>query len=130
MTDRREVCMGFGDLAQMYIEQGWGREITKEEALAYLKQNEEEGLIFRPGNSQEMDFVCSCCYCCCGGIASLKKMPNPADFVLNIDWDYCKLVVGPKPSPTTSMNVFSWQSTIIISLPALAIIILKKRKNN
>jgi hypothetical protein len=32
MTDRREVCMGFGTLAQIYIENGWGREITKEQA--------------------------------------------------------------------------------------------------
>ena len=80
MTDRREVCMAFGDLAKMYIEQGWGREISKLEALEYLRQNEEEGLIFRPGNTQKMDFVCSCCYCCCGTIANLKNLPNPANF--------------------------------------------------
>ena len=80
MTKRREVCMGFGTLAKMYIEQGLGREISKQEALEYLRQNEEEGLIFRPGNTQKMDFICSCCYCCCGTIANLKSLPNPADF--------------------------------------------------
>ena len=80
MTDRREVCMGFGDMAGMYNEQGWGREITKEEALGYLKQNEDEGLIFQLNNSQEMNFVCSCCSCCCGGIIGLKSIPNPADY--------------------------------------------------
>lgn len=80
MTDRREVCMGFGEIAKMYLEQGWGREISKQEALQYLHRNEEEGLIFRPGNTQKMDFVCSCCYCCCGSIANLKSLPNPADF--------------------------------------------------
>lgn len=69
MTERREICMGFGDIARMYIEQGWGREITKDEALKFLIKNEQEGLIFQPGNSQRMDFICSCCYCCCGGIA-------------------------------------------------------------
>ncbi len=83
MTDRREVCMTFGNVAQIYIDSGFGREITKEEAIENLKQNEEEGLIFRPGNTQEMDFVCSCCYCCCGEVAGLKRIPNPADHVTN-----------------------------------------------
>jgi ferredoxin len=72
--------MGMGEVARLYIEQGWGREITKEEAVGYLKQNENDGLVFRVGNSQEMDFVCSCCSCCCGGIIGLKRIPNPADF--------------------------------------------------
>ncbi|MFW9780802.1 MAG: ATP-binding protein, partial [Candidatus Heimdallarchaeota archaeon] len=45
-------------------------------------------------NSQRMDFVCSCCYCCCGGITGLKKLPNPADFATSnyyaeIDEDLC-----------------------------------------
>ncbi|NHJ49494.1 MAG: 4Fe-4S dicluster domain-containing protein [Asgard group archaeon] len=79
MTDRREVCMSVGDSAYMYIENGWGKEITKEEALNYLKQNEKEGLIFQIGNTQEFDFVCSCCHCCCGDIGHLRKMPNPAE---------------------------------------------------
>jgi len=79
-TDRREICMGSGEMTRMYIELGWGREITKEEALGYLKQNEEEGLIFQVNNSQEMDFVCSCCSCCCGGLISLRHLPNPADY--------------------------------------------------
>ncbi|MHA2158465.1 MAG: ATP-binding protein [Candidatus Thorarchaeota archaeon] len=80
VTDHREVCMGSGEMTRRYNELGWGREITKEEALAYLKQNEEDGLIFQVNNSQEMDFVCSCCSCCCGGLVSLKSLPNPADY--------------------------------------------------
>jgi ferredoxin len=72
--------MGMGEVARLYNEQGYGREITKEEALGYLRQNEDEGLVFRVGNSQEMDFVCSCCACCCGGIVRLKRVPNPADY--------------------------------------------------
>jgi ferredoxin len=79
-TDRREVCMGTGEMSRRYNELGWGREITKEEALSYLKQNEEEGLIFQVNNSQEMDFVCSCCSCCCGGLVTLKSLPNPVDY--------------------------------------------------
>ncbi|MHA1126625.1 MAG: 4Fe-4S binding protein [Candidatus Heimdallarchaeota archaeon] len=80
VTDRREVCMATGDMAKLYNDQGYGREISKEEALEYLKKNEEEGLIFQLSNSQEMIFVCSCCACCCGGLVSLKQLPNPADY--------------------------------------------------
>lgn len=80
-TSRSEACMGFGHMAKSYIDAGWGREITREEALEVLKKNEEEGLIFQPGNSQKADFVCSCCSCCCGGLRNLKQLPNPADFV-------------------------------------------------
>ncbi|MFW9924824.1 MAG: 4Fe-4S binding protein [Candidatus Thorarchaeota archaeon] len=80
VTDRREVCLGVGDMAKLYNDQGYGREITKEEALQYLKQNEDEGLIFQLSNSQDMIFVCSCCTCCCSGLVSLKRIPNPADY--------------------------------------------------
>jgi len=93
-TDRREVCMGAGEMTRRYIELGWGREITKEEALVSLKQNEEEGLIFQVNNSQEMDYVCSCCSCCCEGLVTLKSLPNPADYVASnyramIDEELC-----------------------------------------
>ncbi|MFX0165692.1 MAG: 4Fe-4S binding protein [Promethearchaeota archaeon] len=93
-TSRLEACMGFGVMAQTYIDLGWGREISRQEALETLKKNEEEGLIFQPGNAQKIDFVCSCCSCCCGGLTSLKQLPNPADFVTSnyyaeIDPDLC-----------------------------------------
>ncbi|NHJ32568.1 MAG: 4Fe-4S ferredoxin [Asgard group archaeon] len=80
VTNRREVCLAMGEMGQLYVEQGYGSEITKEEALQYLKKNEEEGLIFQVSNSQEMIFVCSCCTCCCEGLAFLKRIPNPADY--------------------------------------------------
>ncbi|MFW9895391.1 MAG: 4Fe-4S binding protein [Candidatus Thorarchaeota archaeon] len=81
MTSHDKNCLGFGDMAQMYMAQGWGTEISKEETLRILQRNKEEGLILRPNNSQEIDFLCSCCYCCDGGISGLLKVPNPADIV-------------------------------------------------
>ncbi len=81
MTKHNDNCLGLGDMAQMYIDQGWGTQISKEETLEILHRNQEEGLIFRPSNSQKVDFICSCCYCCDGGISSLRNLPNPADFV-------------------------------------------------
>lgn len=94
VTSRMETCMGFGLPAQMYIDLGWAREISKAEALEILKKNEEEGLIFEPSNSQKADFICSCCGCCCESLESLKSIPNPAGIVstnyyANIDPDLC-----------------------------------------
>ncbi|MFX1253669.1 MAG: 4Fe-4S ferredoxin, partial [Promethearchaeota archaeon] len=33
MTSRREVCMAYGDAARIYIDLGWGRQITRQEAV-------------------------------------------------------------------------------------------------
>ena len=81
MTIHKDNCIAFGDMAQHYIDQELGTQISKEETLKILHQNQEEGLIFRPNNSQNIDFICSCCYCCDGGIAGLLKVPDPANYV-------------------------------------------------
>jgi len=93
-TSRLEVCMGFGDMAKMYIDMGWSRKINKEEAIDILKKNEEEGLIFQPSNSQNPDFICSCCGCCCEAIRAIKHFPNPGQIIstnyyAQIDPDQC-----------------------------------------
>ena len=49
--------MSFGDLADLYVEEGWGRKISKEEALEISSKNEEEGLVMMPGNAKEMQFM-------------------------------------------------------------------------
>ncbi|MFC2031322.1 4Fe-4S binding protein, partial [Chloroflexota bacterium] len=80
-TERREVCMSFGDLAELYIEEGWGRRISQEKAFEYARQNEEEGLVLMPGNEQEAAFMCACCGDCCGMLGMIKYLPSPADAV-------------------------------------------------
>jgi Pyruvate/2-oxoacid:ferredoxin oxidoreductase delta subunit len=79
LTDRREVCMSFGDLADLYVEEGWGRKISSEEALEFARQSEEEGLVLMPGNEQEATFICACCGDCCGMLSMLKFAPRPVD---------------------------------------------------
>jgi ferredoxin len=83
MTDHRDNCLGFGEMAQMYIDQGFGVKISKEEILQILERNREEGLILRPNNSQQIDFICSCCYCCDGAISSLLEMAEPGNYVIS-----------------------------------------------
>jgi electron transport complex protein RnfB len=80
-THRKETCMGFNRFAEQYIRSGWGRVITKEEALDIIQQNEKEGLILEPSNNQDIEFLCSCCSDCCGMMFLYKSIPRPADFI-------------------------------------------------
>jgi NAD-dependent dihydropyrimidine dehydrogenase PreA subunit len=81
LTERREVCMSFGDLAELYITEGWGRKMSREEAIEISHRNEEDGLVLMPGNAKEARFMCACCRDCCGMLSLLKFSPRPADAV-------------------------------------------------
>ena len=86
-TERREVCMSLGDLADLYVEEGWGRRISPQEALEIARRNEEEGLVLMPGNQQEATFMCACCSDCCSMLGMMKFVPRPADVVASNYFD-------------------------------------------
>jgi electron transport complex protein RnfB len=72
-----EACMSFGASADFYIENGIGREISKEEAKKILLKAEEDGLIHCSTNSAgNKTFICNCCGCCCKSMANLTKYGN------------------------------------------------------
>jgi len=72
-----EACMSFGPSADFYIENGIGREISKEEARKILLKAEEDGLIHCSTNSTgNKVFICNCCGCCCKSLANLTKYGN------------------------------------------------------
>jgi NAD-dependent dihydropyrimidine dehydrogenase PreA subunit/DNA-binding Lrp family transcriptional regulator len=89
-----ETCLSFGDGADFYRRNGWGRAITQEEALGILKQAQKAGLVVSPSNSQRASFICFCCGCCCAVLRSAKSHPKPADvvsssFTAQVDPDTC-----------------------------------------
>lgn len=89
-----ETCLSFGDGADFYRRNGWGRAITQEEALGILKQAQKAGLVVSPSNSQRASFICLCCGCCCAVLRSAKSHPKPADlvsspFTAQVDPDTC-----------------------------------------
>ena len=93
VTSRVETCMSFGDWAEHFIRLG-SKEITREEALDIIRQNEKDGLVLQPTNYQKLDFICSCCGCCCGVLKILKTLPNPAEnwahnFYAEVDTEMC-----------------------------------------
>jgi len=79
-TSRKETCMALGFWASSDVEFGRARQITKAEALEILKQNEEDGLVLQPNNTQKPEFICSCCGCCCGMLRMQSFMPRPLDY--------------------------------------------------
>jgi len=79
-TSRNETCLAFGDMAAWVLRRKHCREITRDEVLEILRQNEEDGLVLQPSNTRQPEFVCSCCGCCCGQLAYQKRLPRPVDF--------------------------------------------------
>ena len=79
-TSREETCLAFGDMAKMVLRRKHCREVTRDEVLAILRQNEEDGLVLQPANARQPEFVCSCCGCCCGMLSYQKLLPHPVDF--------------------------------------------------
>jgi Na+-translocating ferredoxin:NAD+ oxidoreductase subunit B len=79
-TSREETCLAFGDMAKMVLRRKHGREVTRDEVIAILEKNEEDGLVLQPANTRNPEFICSCCGCCCGMLSYQKHLPRPVDF--------------------------------------------------
>ncbi len=79
-SDIRETCLLLEESASMWLDRGYGRSITKGEALEVLEQAEAKGFILQPSNSQKPQFICCCCGCCCETLRSLKMFPRPAEY--------------------------------------------------
>ncbi|MEE8432821.1 MAG: 4Fe-4S ferredoxin, partial [Candidatus Desulfatibia sp.] len=80
ITDRKEICLAIGDMAQMALASNVGRKITRDEAMSIIEQNQKEGLVLQPSNTKIAEFICSCCGCCCGMLGLHKNLPKPLDF--------------------------------------------------
>ena len=89
-----ETCMAFDGAADYFVQDGRGRYITREDALAIILKAEETGLVLQPGISRAAGNLCMCCGCCCGVLRSLKMNPYPArmtssPFYAILDQDAC-----------------------------------------
>lgn len=80
VTHRKETCLAIGDIARTALMANIGREISRGEALAVLAENQKEGLVLQPSNTRSVDFICSCCGCCCGMLQVHQLLPRPNAF--------------------------------------------------
>jgi len=91
-----EVCLKFDDMAEYLIERGFGREITKAEALEIIKKSEEDGLVHFVDNAQgDVKHNCNCCGCCCWNVGPIRRRRIPRDlmiatyFIAELDEEAC-----------------------------------------
>ena len=90
-----EACMMFDMAADYYIENEFGREITKEEAKQILLKAEEDGLVHHSSNHLgQKIFICNCCGCCCKALGFITKHNHPdaiakSNYYAVVDEDSC-----------------------------------------
>ncbi len=91
----KDVCLFFGPSAKFIAERGFGRSISKEEALEVLDRAEKAGLIHCTSNtSKYIEFICNCCICHCGILQSIKNAARPSSraisgFIMTVDEEKC-----------------------------------------
>lgn len=70
-----EVCLHFDKLGHYIVENGMGREITRQEAEDILRQCAEAGLVHGLSNWEEgPDTLCNCCRDCCIFLEAFHKL--------------------------------------------------------
>ncbi|MHA1478156.1 MAG: DUF362 domain-containing protein [Promethearchaeota archaeon] len=82
-TELRESCLVFRQTAKYYINHGYARPITREESIEILRKAEKAGLVLQPGNSKRLEFMCTCCGCCCEGLKLANKLPRPSELYIS-----------------------------------------------
>ena len=74
-------CLGFGEIAEYYLENQFAREISKDEAASIITKSDEHGMVLQPFNGLNAGAICSCCGDCCAMLRSLSMNPGPAEAV-------------------------------------------------
>jgi ferredoxin len=73
-----EVCLHFGDLGRYIVENGMGREISREETREILREAAKSGLVHGVSNWLEgIDTICNCCKCCCMWLQGYHALGHP-----------------------------------------------------
>ena len=90
-----EVCLHFDRLGHYVVENGMGREITRQETEEILKRCAELGLIHGISNQQEKpDTICNCCSDCCIWFLAIKQYGHacgltPSNYLVAVNVTTC-----------------------------------------
>ncbi|MHA2008252.1 MAG: ATP-binding protein [Promethearchaeota archaeon] len=80
LSDIRNCCVMFNNAAEGSIQDGTGKEVSKEEFFDILDKYQKEGFVLQPQNTQNPGYMCVCCGCCCGVLITAKQFPRPAEY--------------------------------------------------
>jgi len=78
-----EVCMMVGPMAEYYLENKMGREITLDEAMKITRESHEAGLVTQTQSVTRPFMICNCCKCCCGFLGAQRRTPFPGKLVVS-----------------------------------------------
>lgn len=72
-------CAVMGDFATMGIQQGWLKEVSRNEILEIKREAESQGLVTWMMNvaSTKGQISCSCCGCCCHAMRAVNEFNAP-----------------------------------------------------
>jgi Na+-translocating ferredoxin:NAD+ oxidoreductase subunit B len=94
-TEPLERCFLFGVYADYLIEKGFGRRLSKEEAMAILTKCEDAGLVHNVTDLENPIFICNCPEYCGSNIAR-RVAPSPFaisprihNYVASVNTDQC-----------------------------------------
>jgi len=113
-------CFVAGPSAQALINLGFGKQLTKEEAIDYIKKTEKAGLVHNASNdSSDHNFVCNCCSCHCGALIPTKRfhLPHvrPSNFAPTPNPELCiKCETCVKKCPMEAISHASKEADIVI----------------
>ncbi|UCD84297.1 MAG: 4Fe-4S binding protein [Deltaproteobacteria bacterium] len=73
-----EACIMIGDIVEHMVRYGYGRQISKEEALAVIEETQDKGAVhtvFYEKDDLRLPriAICNCCWDCCGIMASYHR---------------------------------------------------------
>ncbi len=90
----KDVCSAMGRLADLVVDKGMGRRVSKEEFLEAKIRAADAGLVNMVDNLENPLQVCSCCGCCCGALRLLSQFNIPtiiakSHFEATIDQGKC-----------------------------------------
>ena len=97
-TNLRENCFVMGKSARYITEQGFGRMISKEEALKILKASEEAGLVHKAFHTHEdltkdETSICNCCEDCCATFELWREgvlpLINATNYLAKVNEEAC-----------------------------------------
>ena len=95
-THPLETCITTGEEAQYYIENGFGREITKDEAIEILQRSVDCGMVIDHLYSKKAESICSCHSDCCMWLGTVRAangegnvMAHISNYNLVYDGDTC-----------------------------------------
>ncbi len=93
---RINTCLAMGELAEYYLFEGYGYEVTKEEAMESVQQSADEGMVVQHFYGKGSEVICQCHSDSCFLLGALRSVDGVGDavikmsnYTLELDKDAC-----------------------------------------